>query len=279
MEWDAILTCLAEVIEGTKDAAQSSAPDRRAADAAMPSGSAASLLQDAYRPTYDLMPSQQAQRVSLFPLASYSPSPLPMSRLASFIHPMGYYKFLFERKQDLTEDLDATVRAYYARNEIRRCEAAGWEEGRVMAYLRNFKVHVYSYGKQMQTIPHAFQYLRQNLKRFIHEVELAHDYVRRALDIYFDEIEDTLTGTQNIAGDSSIRRYLSGVLHTQDDLILTQAILRLRYYLISLNDYLRHHKTNILFASSRTPGQPFSYDPTIPLGVTLPNDAGNRGRC
>ncbi|WP_406704061.1 hypothetical protein [Sodalis sp.] len=276
MEWDAILTCLAEVIEGTKDAAQSSAPDRRAANAAMPSGSAASLLQDAYRPTYDLMPSQQAQRVSLFSLASYSPSPIPMSRLASFIHPMGYYKFLFERKQDLTEDLDATVRAYYARNEIRRCEAAGWEEGRVMAYLRNFKVHVYSYGKQMQTIPPAFQYLRQNLKRFIHEVELAHDYVRRALDIYFDEIEDTLTGTQNIAGDSSIRLYLSGVLHTQDDLILTQAILRLRYYLISLNDYLRHHKTNILFASSRTPGQPFSYDPTIPLGVTLPNDAGNR---
>lgn len=75
IEWDAILTCLAEVIEGTKDAAQSSAPDRRAADAAMPSGSAASLLQDAYRPTYDLMPSQQAQSVSLFPLASDSPSP------------------------------------------------------------------------------------------------------------------------------------------------------------------------------------------------------------
>ncbi|CAJ0994707.1 hypothetical protein SODG_006997 [Sodalis praecaptivus] len=41
----------------------------------MPSGSAASLLQDAYRPTYGLMPSQQAQSVSLFPLASYSPSP------------------------------------------------------------------------------------------------------------------------------------------------------------------------------------------------------------
>lgn len=58
-----------------------------------------------------------------------------------------------------------------------------------MEYLRHFKVHLYSYGKQMQSIPPCFRYLRQNLKRFIHEVELAHEYVRRALETYFDEVE------------------------------------------------------------------------------------------
>ncbi|RLR17595.1 hypothetical protein D8L93_07990 [Sodalis-like symbiont of Bactericera trigonica] len=68
------------------------------------------------------------------------------------------------------------------------------------------------------------------------------------------------------------------MLHTDNNTIPTQALLRLRYYLIHINSYLDNHKSNIIFASSRTEKQPFSYDLNIPLGLPapLPNNAGNR---
>lgn len=106
-EWDAILTCLAEAIAGTPDAARRPGPPGTAEE-------------NPCRTDHDLTAMQRAQRMSLLAMARDTLSPLPASRLASFIHPMGYYKFLFDRKQELTKDLEAMVRAYYAQNEIRR---------------------------------------------------------------------------------------------------------------------------------------------------------------
>jgi hypothetical protein len=175
--------------------------------------------------------------------------------LRQFINPMKYYQSLFEHeKSDQYGAIAKEIKNNYRTEDV------------CIRYLKD----------RDTDIPDRFFYLKKNMDMFRIEINKVQGVVSKALLKLKRSTEKNVFGSLRYHPQNTIVRYLKNALGTHDDGILQQAMLRVEYYLLQLENYFRKYKGNILFATSKimnAPEIPFQ-EPL--MGFTLPMDSRHR---